>query len=547
MKEAFKKFSTYKEEVSNKNEVWSYTRVSSKKQYDDNESLNNQKTTAIQFSQQNDYKIIHEFGGTYESAKGDFTRKEFKLMVEEVRKAKRRPYAILIYKMSRFSRSGSGGISVVHELVNNLGVHLIETSSGLSTATSKGENLIIERLVAAERENLERLEFTIPGMKTHLRKGKYLGKAPFGYDHHGPKVKDIQRLCREQKIVLNNDGRLLQKAWKWKIGGMRDFEIIKKLEVMGLKIDKRKLSPIWRNPFYCAVSVNRLLGGDAVKGNWEQMVSEKEFWVVQQILEENNSGYKKSSVNEFRPLTQFVTCLECAGKLTSYEVKKKGLHYYTCQNKCSGSSMNAISTPKSKKIGLNNLFSELIESYELNPELEGLFKQQLKYSIEAFNLDCGDEEKRLNKILDKLTADFDKLQKKNAFDELSNDVFQKFSTPILGEIDEVKRELEKLSSTISNQEDAVIKCVEVSKNISRQWRLGGVESKLRIQKLVFPSGLVIDAKKRQYLTQDVNSIFSLSKDIARDSVRKEKDPSVKITDESPFVAGTGLEPMTFGL
>ena len=28
---------------------------------------------------------------------------------------------------------------------------------------------------------------------------------------------------------------------------------------------------------------------------------------------------------------------------------------------------------------------------------------------------------------------------------------------------------------------------------------------------------------------------------------KKKDPSVKITDESSMVAGTGLEPMTFGL
>ena len=547
MIEAFKKFSTYKEEVSNENEVWSYTRVSSKKQFDDNESLNNQKSNSIAFSQQNDYKIIHEFGGTYESAKGDFTRKEFKLMVEEVRKAKRRPFAILIYKMSRFSRSGSGGISVVHELVDDLGVHLIETSSGLSTATPKGKNLIIERLVAAERENLERLEVTVPGMKTHLRKGNYLGKAPFGYDHFGPKVKDISRLSSVQKLVINSDGKLLQQAWKWKIQGMRDFEIIKKLNLLGLKIDKRKLSPIWRNPFYCGVSVNRMLEGDAVKGNWEPMVSEKEFWIVQNILEGNNSGYKKSSVNEFRPLTQFVTCLECGGKLTSYEVKKKGLHYYTCQKKCSGSSMNAISTPNSKKEGLNNLFSNFISSYELNPELEGVFRKQLNYSIAAFNKDCGGEEKRLNSILNKLTADFDKLQRKNAFDELSNDVFQKYSAPILVEIDEVKQELEKLSSTISNQLETVDKCVEVSKNISKQWRLRDVESKLRIQKLVFPSGIVIDAKKRKYLTPKVNSVFSVVRDIARDSDQKEKDPSVIITDESFFVAGTGLEPMTFGL
>jgi hypothetical protein len=32
--------------------------------------------------------------------------------------------------------------------------------------------------------------------------------------------------------------------------------------------------------------------------------------------------------------------------------------------------------------------------------------------------------------------------------------------------------------------------------------------KIRIQKTVFPDGIVIDAKNRQYLTQEVNSIFA---------------------------------------
>lgn len=391
------------------------------------------------------------------------------------------------------------------------------------------------------------MEFTIPGMKAFLRAGNWLGKAPFGYCHYGPRVKDLTKIAKEQRIEINEEGELLKKAWKLKLAGYRDFEIIKKVKLFGLKIDKRMLSSVWRNPFYCGVSVHKLLEGDAVKGNWESMVSEKDFWLVQNILEGNNSGYKKAAVNEFRPLTQFVECLECGGKLTSYENKKKGLHYYTCQNKCSGSCMNAISTPNCKKDGLNNLFGDLLKSYELNPELEEVFRQQLSFSIVAFNQDSSGEEKRLNKILEKLTSDYEILEKKNAFNELSDEVFQKYSTPILVEIAEIKQELEKLSSTISNQLETVDKCVEFSKNISSHWRLRDIETKLRIQKLVFPSGLVVDAKKRKYLTPKVNGVFSVVREIARDSDQKEKDPSVKLTDESLLVAGTGLEPMTFGL
>jgi site-specific DNA recombinase len=211
--EAFKKYSTYVESKEiQKEEVWSYTRVSSKEQFTSNGSVQTQKSVAQEFAIQNNYNLTHEFGGTYESAKGDFTRKEFNNMIAEVRNSKTKPYAIMIFKMSRFSRSGSGGIAVVHELVDDMGVHLIETNTGLSTATPRGKNAILAKLVEAERENIERLEFTMPGMKNFLKAGNWLGPAPFGYDHHGPRVNDYSRLSHEQKIVLNETGKNLAKG-----------------------------------------------------------------------------------------------------------------------------------------------------------------------------------------------------------------------------------------------------------------------------------------------------------------------------------------------
>lgn len=544
--EAFRQFSTYKESEIKKEEVWSYTRVSSKEQYA-NRSIENQMSAARTYAELEGYSITNEFGGTYESAKGDFTRKEFTEMIRLVRKAKVKPYAIMIYKLNRFSRSGSGGISVVHELVTDIGVHLIETSTGKSTTTPRGKNEVLEGLVHAEKENLDRLDVTIPGMIQFLEEGNWLGKVPFGYDQYGPRVKDIDKLRKEQKIVLNGNGELLQKAWKWKLQGLRDFQIIKKLDALGLKVSKQKLSAMWRNPFYCGVSVHKLLKGKAVKGKWEKMVSEPDFWKVQRILEGNNVGYKVSKVNENRPLTGFVTCLNCGGKLTSYEVKKKKLHYYTCQNKCAGSSMNANTTPRSKNKGLNDSFKNLLGNYELDKELEGLFRQQLKYSIEAFNEDCEDEGKRLQRDIEVIQSKIDKLEEKHIFEDYPKEKYERFMKPLEEDLRKKKESLGELSNNISNQELVIDSCVDISQNLSKHWVLSDVDTKIRIQELVFPSGVVIDAKKRKYLTKDENSIFKLVREISRDTEGQKKDSLRKNPNESSVVAGTRLELMTFGL
>jgi site-specific DNA recombinase len=546
--EAFKKFSTYKESKEiQKEEVWSYTRVSSKEQFTSNGSVQTQKSVAYEFANENNYRLTHEFGGTYESAKGDFTRKEFNNMIAEVRKSRTKPFAIMIFKMSRFSRSGSGGISVVHELVDKIGVHLIETSTGLSTATPRGKNAILAKLVEAERENIERLEFTIPGMKNFLRKGCWLGTAPLGYDHYGPRVKDYGKLSHKQKLVLNDTGKILQKAWQWKIDGKRDFEIISDLKALGINITKQKLSDMWRKPFYCGVSVHRMLEGEAVEGNWEPMVSKDDFMKVQHIIEKNNVGYTVCKINDERPLTGFVTCKSCGHKLTSYEVKSKGLHYYTCQNKCEGSTMNAHTLDKSKKEGINNLFVQLLEEFQLKEGIVDLFKKQLELSIDYINSDDLESEKRINKEITVLNEQVKKLEWKYIYEDLEKHKYDNHLSQLQLQINEKNQQLEKVKNKISNQDEVIEKCVSITNNISKYWVSGNVNTKLKIQKTVFPTGLVIDAKNRQYLTKEVNTVFARIPDLTGDTEGQKKDASSNLPDASFIVAGTRLERATFGL
>ncbi|MCE3295814.1 MAG: resolvase domain protein [Crocinitomicaceae bacterium] len=545
--EQFKAFAKggEKKEETNKN-VMIYTRVSSKDQ-ENNKSLKTQLEQATKYAEQHGYIITSKFGGTYESASGDVTRKEFMKLINEIRTTKNKPFAILLNTINRFSRTGATSVTLAHELVEKYGVHLIDVTTGKNTITADGRNEIYLELIKSNQENLDRMKNTIPGMEKLIDAGNWLGKAPRGYDLYGTKVKNFKLHHSCQKIVLNDEGKLLQKAWQWKLQGEKDYMIIQRLKDLGLKISKQSLSDVWRNTFYCGISSHKMLKGEVRVGNWEKMVSEQDFLMVQEILKENKFGYKQDKSNPNRPLNGFVKCHECGNKLTGYEVKAKNLHYYKCQG-CKGGSINADTTSKSKQEGANDLFFELLQQYELNEALKAAFNAQLKLTYSMLNDESKSDNQILSKELLRLEEDLKKLKRRYALGEIDDkDIFSELKSEYEEKINDFKQKLEMTDSKISNPDNYIKISEEIVSNISNYWDSEDVETKKRIQELVFCAGLSLDLKNRVYLTEKVNVIFSISRDITRVSERanKKRQPISKLP--SSVVAGTRLERATFGL
>jgi DNA invertase Pin-like site-specific DNA recombinase len=408
-------------EIINK-QVWSYTRVSSKEQFENNSSINRQKEANEEYAQKNGYSVVEHFGGTYESAKSDFTRKEFSRLIEKVQGSKKKPYAILVYKMSRFSRSGGNAIGLVNHLVEEQGVHLIEVSTGLNTISERGRAAIYESLFHAFKENLERKEIIIPNMKAYLKKGNRFGQAPFGYDHFGPRVRKGEFLSKEQRVVLNDDGKLLREAWQWKLSGLySDAQILAKLRTRGLCFKKQHLSNIWRNPFYCGILINNL-SKEPIKGKWEPIISESEFIRTQAMLENNHAGYQQSNVDEMRPLSRTLKCKKCNCYLVGYINKQKGLHYYRCLN-CNGVSLTANTKPKIRKKSAEQLFLDLLEKYKVPDAIAPLVELQVKKIFEHYNGNAGDGEEQLNKQHQTLEKQLKELRINRGLNKIDEETF----------------------------------------------------------------------------------------------------------------------------
>lgn len=151
----------------------------------------------------------------------------------------------------------------------------------------------------------------------------------------------------------------------------------------------------------------------------------------------------------------------------------------------------------------------------------------MRLTINDRNKESVDIESSLKKQLKSLESKMDKLDNKYIYENLGIGTYQVHKSKIEGEIEAINREKENLGLTISNLNKKIDRCIEVAKNISDYWAYSLIEDQIRLQKLIFPSGIVIDPIKRQYRTTEINSVFSLIASISKDKSLKAKTHHLK--------------------
>ncbi|MFM7511717.1 MAG: hypothetical protein ACKO33_08110 [Bacteroidota bacterium] len=80
-------------------------------------------------------------------------------------------------------------------------------------------------------------------------------------------------------------------------------------------------------------------------------------------------------------------------------------------------------------------------------------------------------------------------------DQISEDIYQKHSEKIRTEIAALSKETDISQIEGSNLELAVSKCLTIAQNLSQAWLSAECENKQRLQKLVFPDGILYVSKK----------------------------------------------------
>jgi site-specific DNA recombinase len=530
--------------------VWSYTRVSTKDQFVNNGSIETQANKIKAFAKENQLIITQEFDAEYESSKRLNTQNTLRELMDKIKKthASKRPKMILIWSPSRFGRAGAEHIQLFVRLRKEFNVYLYSVSTNNHTFNERAENEFSTQLLYAQKENFSRQDTVIPGLINALENGKVFGRTPTGYDHFGPRVADPSKVQAFQEIKINNDGQFLKEAFKLKIyKSYTDSEIIKWLESKGVYIRKQRISEIWRNQFYTGRICNSLLEGKTIKGSWEPMITVKEYNQLQRILEGSKQfGVIKISGKEATPLVpKFLMCSDCNDTMTSYLNKLLNIYYYKC-NSCH-KTVNAASSKRSLTIGLHEQFREVLDEFNFSGELKNLFSAQLKKIIDDDMSNLSEKKRLASAELNELKTSYDKMEYRYAINEISKDIFERQSQKINEAIIQKTKELEYLPTKISNHEKTINYFLKIVVNPSKFYDSLDYNKKRKFQNLLFPEGLHYSIKNRKYLTSKTNTLFELSNCFSNGYYSEKQKTHPQKWDGSRLVAGTGLEPVTFGL
>lgn len=507
-----------------------YTRVSSPDQML-NASIGTQKRMCKEYAEAKGYPIIGYFGETSESAKTD-ERREFQRMVNYAKKNKKVCY-ILVYAVDRFSRTGIGGADISNKLAK-MGIYLISITQGVDSSTPHGQFHQSIFFIFSQYDNQIRRQRTMTGLSERLRQGYWPFCLPKGYVNLNSGTRSNMH-----KIVPNKDGKILRNAWKWKIDElMPNKDIVKKLKTMGIKwINEKRLSDIFRNPFYCGKIVNTLLEGEIVKGKHEPLVSPEDFLKVNEILKGKFQKSKHSKdMGVHLPLKRFVSCSDCGQPTTGYLVKAKNLYYYKCRTK--GCKNNR----SQKKMHLQ--FEEFLKRFEVNKAAADHIKLGMNFVFEKFNESTKVEVERYEKQLAEINRKIEQFELRFVEGEINKFLFEKYSQKFEAEKQEVEQILEKSSFGSSNLENYINWVVSFSQNLTSTWTSSDHVKSEMLQELMFPEGISYDWENNEFRTERINILFMPIPYLCKGLDKNKNRIDNSNLYQSDLVRHTGFEPVT---
>ena len=473
--------------------IW--TRVSTKYQEDNGGSLETQKEACEDYATRKDYIIVGYFGGKHESAKTP--GKMVNEMYNYVKKHKSIS-TILVSEFDRFSRASWQACKMLDE-IRQMGIIVIAVKCGLSTETKEGMMMAKNTLNLAEWDNQNRTDKFTDGRERCIKAGAWVEKVPFGYNKIGK--------SRDTYCYLNDNGKLLRNAFKWKLAGYSNSEILEKLAAIGLVTSKQNLHRILTNPFYAGKICHRYTHFEVVDGNIEPAVTYADFLRVQDIMSGRTGKYTHNKQNPNFPLTKHVMCFVDGKPFASYTKEKKSrttVRYYDYY-KCRETGCKTNVTAKE----MHDKYEEMLNCFNLPEELLMNFTSLIKELFLKYSNELVSRRTLLRRNMTEIDNDIKNARVRYATGKVDDGTFEAAMKEFNNRKDLVTLELEKCDLKISNYEKKIPVIIASASNISSLWHNADLESRRKIQNLVFPDGIFWDKQIGNFRTVSRNEFFDL--------------------------------------
>ncbi|MBS3764921.1 recombinase family protein [Candidatus Bipolaricaulota bacterium] len=177
----------------------SYTRVSTREQSEDGQSLQNQHDRIEAYCKAKDYELVDSFSDAGASAK-DLNREGLQSLIEEIKDDS--IDVVVIYKLDRLTRSVKDLGRLIDDIFGSEDVALASVKDSFDTTTANGRMVMNLLATVAQWERETVAERTEDALDHKKQQGEWTGRVPFGFkvDEDGKLVEDPNEQDKIQKV-----------------------------------------------------------------------------------------------------------------------------------------------------------------------------------------------------------------------------------------------------------------------------------------------------------------------------------------------------------
>lgn len=451
-----------------------YIRVSTQDQVQ-GYSLNFQKDVCEEYAKRNGVTIAKTFVEEGVSGRSIEKRTAFRKMINYV-KGNNNIQAMIVWKYDRFSRSVKDSANVTDQL-EKLGAKLLSATEDFDTNSSVGKFQRNMQFAMSEFESDKIRERTKAGMKKALQEGYWVHTAPYGYKFSKPD----NNVKHKKLVIVPHQARAIKLIFRMVREKNSASQVIEALKEHGY--DKICLSNIYKlvtNPIYCGLMRTSLFE-DVLPGNHEPIISKDEFYETNRIR--NNKPQTSHKSQEY-PFNSFLKCQNSCW-LSGYTKKQKYI-YYKCRDNCVNISQKRIEEAIKTFLNIR---------YTIKPDIWPEIEDNLNIVLRDHQKDRIEQRMYLRGKIKTLKKREERLDNLLIDSVISKEKYKQKITELKEDKEKFQNQLNLVSEMIFDIEAVVYFTKEICSNPYKIWKESTIHSKIALQELFFPKGLIVNKDK----------------------------------------------------
>ncbi len=508
-----------------------YTRVSTDEQAIHGYSLRDQHEKLKAYCFMHDIEPVAHFQDDH-SAKS-FDRPEFNKLLEYIRNHKNYANLILFIKWDRFSRNAPESYEMLGRL-KKLKVEAQAIEQPLDLDVPENKIMLAIYLTSPEVENDRRSLNTSYGMRRAIKEGRWVASAPKGYDNKRDEN-------NKPVIVPNNDARFIIQAFQGiKSGEISQQDLRRNLKNQGFVCSKSNFSNLLRNPVYMGMirlKANKSENESIVKGLHKPIISEEDFYAVQDILNGRNgrkSGVEQNKIKPELPLRGFLKCPRCGRTMTGSASKGNGgrYFYYHCTFEC---------RERVKANFANEKFVEWLKEFQPRSDLKDLFDALFDNLLQEEYTDSKGNKSIIEEEINKVQKRLENLQDKLADNLIEISDYNSTRQRYVSQLRELNDKKAGMTYNRKGIQEQILFCYPFFENLPSFYVESAPYLKQRIIGSIFPEKILFSGN--YFRTTRINVVAELIRSINKPFDRNKNGQFCEKSKLSCMVAPTGIEPV----